>query len=151
MKLGAGFTLVELMVTVVIVAILASLSVAGYGQYVRRANRVDATGALLKISAAQERFYLQNDRYASSPGELAAAPPDGLGIEGTEFGYYDLELAAGPDGDAVGYIATATATADGPQRDDDDCREFSINEQSFRAAETAGGDTSVDITARCWR
>ena len=67
-----GFTLVELLITVVIIGILAGLSITGYGQYIRRANRADATAALLRISTAQERFYLQNGRYAG-PEELAEA------------------------------------------------------------------------------
>jgi type IV pilus assembly protein PilE len=78
-----GFTLIELMIVMVIMAILASASVAGYRQYLRRANRTDATAALLRLSAAEERFYLQNNRYATSADELADPPPAGLGISGT--------------------------------------------------------------------
>ena len=51
-----GFTLVELMITLAVIAIITSFSVVSYRQYVRRANRVDATSALLHLSAAQERY-----------------------------------------------------------------------------------------------
>ena len=44
---GRGFTLIELMITVAILAIVTSLAVGGYRQYLRRAARVDATSALL--------------------------------------------------------------------------------------------------------
>ena len=99
-----GFTLIELMIVMVIMAILASASVAGYRQYLRRANRADATAALLRLSAAEERFYLQNNRYATTADELADPPPAGLGIGGTERGFYDLSVAAAADGAVVGYI-----------------------------------------------
>lgn len=150
MKAG-GFTLIELLIVVVIMAILASVSVGGYRQYVQRAKRVDATSALLRISAAQERFYLQNNRYATTPDELTDPPSAGLGISGTQHNLYDLAVAAGPDGAAAGYTATATASSDGSQRDDDDCRIFSIDQSGQRRATDAGGTANAEITARCWR
>jgi len=146
-----GFTLIELMIVVVIMGILATASVAGYRQYVQRANRVDATGALLRLASAQERFYLQNSRYATTADELANPPPGGLGIAGTENGWYELEVEAADDGAAAGYRATATAASDGPQRDDDDCASFSIDQGGLRGARDAGGAEGAEITARCWR
>lgn len=146
-----GFTLIELLIVVMIVAILASLSVGGYRQYVQRANRVDATSALLMISAAQERFYLQNNRYATTQEELNDPPSAGLGISGTQHGLYDLAVVAGPDGAASGYIATATAASDASQRSDDDCRVFSIDQSGQRGAANADGTEGAEITARCWR
>jgi type IV pilus assembly protein PilE len=145
-----GFTLVELLVTVAIVGILAGLSIAGYGQYVRRANRTDATAALLRISSAQERFYLQNGRYAG-PAELATPPPDGLGMAGTERGYYELVLEEHPDGLAVGYEARAEAVATGPQAADKDCQVFIIDHSGARGARDRDGAGGPAITDRCWR
>ena len=127
-----GFTLVELLIVVMIMAILATASIAGYGRYVQRANRTDAMTALLRISAAQERFYLQNDAYATTDDELREPPPAGLGIEGTERGLYTLALAADPDGAAVGYVATASARPDRGQAGDADCQEFSVDQSGRR-------------------
>jgi len=135
----------------VIMALLASASVAGYRQYVRRANRVDATSALLRISAAEERFYLQNDRYATTADELSDPPPNGLGTAATERGLYDLAVQAADDGATAGYTATATASGSGTQRDDDECRNFSIDQSGKRGASDAGGDSSAAVIARCWR
>jgi type IV pilus assembly protein PilE len=148
---SGGFTLIELLIVVAIVAILATVAVGSYRQYVRRANRVDATSALLRLSAQQERFYLQHSRYATTPEELADPPSAGLGISGTQNGYYDLAVAAGPDGAATGYIATATASSGSAQRDDEDCRTFSIDQTGQRGAADASGAASAEITARCWR
>lgn len=145
-----GFTLVELLVTVAIVSILAGLSIAGYGQYVRRANRSDATAALLRISSAQERFYLQNGRYAD-PAELALPPPGGLGMTGTERGYYDLVMEEHPDGLATGYRARAEAVATGPQGADGDCQVFTIDQSGARGARDRDGADGPAVTDRCWR
>lgn len=146
-----GFTLIELLIVIVIMAILVGASTAGYRQYVQRANRVDATSALLKLSAAQERFYLQNNRYATTAAELTDPPSGGLGISGTQHGFYQLSVEPGPDGAAAGYIATATADAAKSQRDDDDCQVLSIDQSGQRGAADSGGGQGAEVTARCWR
>ncbi len=139
------------MIALVIMAILASASVAGYRQYVRRANRVDATSALLRLSAAEERFYLQNNQYATTADELSDPPPGGLGTAETNLGLYDLAVAPAAAGATVGYTATATASSSGSQRDDDDCQVFSIDQSGKRGASNSVGTESAEIIARCWR
>ncbi len=146
-----GFTLVELMIVVVIMAVLATASVAGYRQYIQRANRVDATTALLRVSAAQERFYLQNNQYATTAAELSDPPPSGLGTAETSLGLYDLSVAPAADGATVGYTATATASASGSQRNDDDCQVFSIDQSGQRGASNSAGTDTAAVIARCWR
>jgi type IV pilus assembly protein PilE len=150
-RAGHGFTLIELMIVMLIMAILASASIAGYRQYIRRANRADATAALLRISAAEERFYLQNNRYATTADELADPPPAGIGIGSTERGLYDLSVAAAADGAIVGYIATATARSDQSQRDDADCAALTIDQSGQRAARNAGAVSNAEINRLCWR
>jgi type IV pilus assembly protein PilE len=126
-------TLVELLVVVAIAAILAFAAVPSYRTYAMRAHRVEAATGLLALSAAQEKFYLQNNRYST---ELADAPPDGLGMQAvTESGYYDIEIDSA---DAAGF--TATATAKGGQADDTHCATFMIDHTGARSA------TSTD----CW-
>lgn len=137
-----GVTLIELMVVIVVLAILSSISVSSYRRYMLRSNRTDATATLLRIQVAQEKFFLQNNRYAEST-ELTTAPPAGLGMglgTGglTTNGFYLVTLDS-PD--ATHYTATATATA-GQTADSADCQVFTINEQGQRSpAESTG----------CWR
>ncbi|MFO7278394.1 MAG: type IV pilin protein [Pseudomonadota bacterium] len=142
-RASRGVTLVELMIVVMIVAILASIAVPSYQQYVLRTNRTDATSALLRIQAAQERFFLQNNRYSSN---LSAAPPAGLGIpDVTTSGKYDLAVALT---NAAGTAYTATARPRGGQAKDTKCAVFSIDESGRRSARDGGG---ADVTAECWR
>ena len=72
-----GFTLVELMIVVVVVSILAAVAIPSYRNYVMRSQRIDATTALLRIQAAEEKYFLQNNAYTDQPG--AGVPPAGLG------------------------------------------------------------------------
>jgi type IV pilus assembly protein PilE len=143
---GHGFTLVELMVTLAIASILMAIAVPGYRQFVQRSNRTDATTALLRIAAAQEKFYMQNNTYASE-AQRAAGPPNGLGVPQTDQDLYTLVIAANP-ALAQGYTATATATAGKSQATDSKCATFRVNEQGVRQAFDSGG---ADNTTYCWR
>jgi type IV pilus assembly protein PilE len=146
-KFMDGFTLIELMMVIVILSVLLGIGVPSYRQYIQRANRADGTTALLRLSAAQERIFIANGTYATT-AQLAAAPPAGLGLDGTERGYYELAIVAGAGGITAGYTASATAIAGENQADDDDCNSFTINERGQRAAFTDGGANSTDD---CWR
>jgi type IV pilus assembly protein PilE len=141
-----GFTLIELVVTVAIVALIMAIAVPSYRAYVLRANRADATTALLRLAAAQERFYLQNNRYADNT-LLDDAPPAGLGFTATERGLYNVTLAVNGGGWQNGYILTATANSTGRQTDDTACRAFTVNEQGNRTAADSSGTTNATITA----
>lgn len=71
---GGGFTLIELMVTVAIVGILASIALPAYSSYVARARRADARGQLLQAAQFMQRFYAANDQYSvSRDGSKTAA------------------------------------------------------------------------------
>ena len=141
-----GVTLVELLVTVVVLGILAAIGTPMYRQYIERAHRVDATTALMRLAANQERFYLQNNTYADDD-ELADAMPEGLGIGATENGYYTLSITDAEDL-TVGYTANATIAAGGEQATDTECWRFSITHQGTRSAVT---EDDEDNTDECWR
>jgi type IV pilus assembly protein PilE len=147
LKQELGFTLVELIVTMAIAAILTAIAVPGYRQFVQRSNRTDATTALLRIAAAQEKFYMQNNTYASE-ALRAGAPPAGLGVPRTDQDLYTLSIAPAAGGLAQGYTVTAAATAGKGQADDTKCQVFTVNEQGARTALNGGG---TDNTTECWR
>ena len=134
-----GVTLIELMVVIVIIAILASIAYPSYSRYVMRSNRTEAKMALLSVQAAQEKFFLQNNRYATN-GELSGTPPAGLGISATTSGgKYAISLAPGLPANQY----QATAVAQGSQTGDTaTCQTLSINQQGIRTPADSSG---------CWR
>lgn len=133
-----GVTLIELMIVIIIVAILASIAIPGYRQYVLRAHRTEAKSALLNLASAQERFYLQNNRYATDD-ERATAPPAGLGIANdTENGWYTLSIEVDDDDNPQEW--TATADAAGTQASDSTCAEFSLSSAGVKDASST----------KCW-
>ena len=142
-----GFSLVEVMIVMVIVAIIMSVGIPGYRQYMQRANRADATTALLRMAAAQERFFIANGTYAGN-AQLAQNPPAGLGIAGTERGYYNLNVFPSPGGLGTGYILIAQVAPGSDQADDTDCWTFTTTERGQRSAFNNGGAENTD---ECWR
>jgi len=130
-----GMTLIELMVVLAIVAILATIAVGSYRQYVLRANRTDATSALLRIQVAEEKFFLQNNAYTidlSATGLNVASP--------TPNGFYNLAVAGNP---AIATSFKATAAATGTQTQDTSCLTLTIDDQGQRS--------STPSTTACWR
>lgn len=71
-----GFTLIELMITVAIVAILTAIAYPSYRNYVLRGQIVDATNGLAALQANMERYYQDNRRYDSVGAFVSpCAPP----------------------------------------------------------------------------
>ena len=72
MKRDLGFTLIEVMITVAIVAILATIAVPSYQDYVRRSQVAEATTALSDARVRMEQFFQDNRTYPTAC--VSAAP-----------------------------------------------------------------------------
>jgi type IV pilus assembly protein PilE len=122
-----GVTLLELMAVVMVIGVLGMIALPSYRQYVMRAQRAEAKGALLQLASNQERFYLTNRTYSADV--VALGFPGGL----TERGTYNLAIGAA---NAQGYTATATprAGADIDMTADVQCTSFTITSQGTRTA-----------------
>ena len=68
-----GITILELMVTLAIIAILFSYAVPSYRNYTMRADRTDGLESIQAIMNAQERYYAENMTYADSLTKLGMA------------------------------------------------------------------------------
>ncbi|TCK19138.1 type IV pilus assembly protein PilE [Thiogranum longum] len=112
-----GFSLLELLTALTIVAILASISVPSYNGFIARSRRSDAMSALLQLQLAQQRWRADNPAYASRTDMLGWS--DGQSTEG----YYQLQVESSDAGDYLG-----KATPQGAQQSDD-CGVFAINSQ----------------------
>lgn len=68
-----GFTIIELMVAVAIVAILAAIALPAYQDYIRRGNIPEATSELTARRIALEQWFQDNRDYSAAGGPCAAA------------------------------------------------------------------------------
>jgi len=84
----AGFTLIELMITVAIVGILAAIAYPSYQDSVRKGKRAEGRTALIDFLQQQERFLTQTGSYAVvSPGATGVAFKTFSGDNGTNPAY----------------------------------------------------------------
>lgn len=70
---NSGFTLIELMIVVTIIAILATIALPSYRDYVTRSRIAEATSALAAKRASVEQFYDNNRTYVGAPACAADA------------------------------------------------------------------------------
>ncbi len=142
-RTSAGFTLIELMIALAILAITSAIATSSYRNYLRRGHRSEAVQALLAAAVEQEKFHLANGRYGNRLDAVAGEDPPGLPVASrTTGGHYALAVATAT---AAEYRMVASAAGPGT---DPECSSLSIDESGRRAAADGGG---ADSTARCWQ
>lgn len=140
-----GFSLLELLVALGIVALLAAIALPGYGAIMRRAQRNDARLALLAIQHAEELHYLGFNAYSDALTQSVAQGGLGLATHSTS-GNYQLSIQL--RGGGQGFLASARPAPQGRQSADHDCALLTIDETGRSGASDAN---AVDASALCWR
>lgn len=112
----AGFTLIELMMTVAIVAILASVAYPSYQQHIIRSNRSEALQFMLMIANREEENLLNTRSYTDLAG-LSLSPPNRLAT------FYTFTAAAATSCNGVtltapAFCITATPVSSSSQKND---------------------------------
>ncbi|MCY1440772.1 hypothetical protein D9M71_570570 [compost metagenome] len=100
-----GFTLIELMIAVAIVAILAMVAYPSYQQYVIRGNRAAAQAEMMDIANRQQQYLLANRTYASK-SELESG---GYALSSDVSRNYGYDIALG-SGAVPSFTITFTPT-----------------------------------------
>ncbi|WP_088283706.1 type IV pilin protein [Ideonella sp. A 288] len=130
-----GFTLIELMIGVAILAILVSLAYPSYVAQVAKGRRTDGKSALLDVAQRMERFYTERGTYVGAT--LGAA---GIHAATSSQDHYNLAITA-----QSAAAFTITATPKGAQAGDA-CGTYSYTQAGVKAV---GGGATLSA-AVCW-
>jgi len=129
---GQGFTLIELMIVVAVVALLAVVALPSYQSSVRRAHRTEAKASLSAAAQMMERYLTEKGSYASATlGGSTGVYPDR-----SENGYYALSLS-----NLGASTFTLSAVPQGSQASDE-CGTFTLTQRGERGSGLA--------PAECW-
>jgi type IV pilus assembly protein PilE len=90
MQRATGFTLIELMVTVAIIAILAAVALPNYTDYVRRGKIQEATSALLAMRVKTEQYFQDNRQYPTGGCVALPAVPTPTQISYTQLARFSI-------------------------------------------------------------
>jgi len=122
----AGFTLIELMITIAIIAIIATIGYPAYTSAVKKGDRADGADALLEAAGHMEAYYMNSDTYVGAT----------LVSNKSKQSKYTLSLS---NLTAFGYTLTAT-----PVGSDAECTTLTLNQLGQK------GSTGTAPSADCW-
>lgn len=136
----AGFTMIEVMIAVVIVAILAAIALPSYRDYIQRGKITEATTNLSDLRVKLEQFYQDNRRYGTA-GACGVAMPAAATVRYFTYGCVSSNPSGAGDQQFV-------VTANGVVGEGMANFTYTVNEANARASTiTATGWTG---NATCW-
>jgi type IV pilus assembly protein PilE len=146
---SAGFTLIELMVTIVVAAILAAIAIPSYTNQMRKSRRTEAKQALLDMAAREERYFATNSAYSSTPSNLGYSGTFPINIGNN---YYQISAcvsatasvsaACSDAGTAAAFVLTATPI--NGQTSDSVCGTYTLDSTGAQNVTGTAGATT------CW-
>jgi type IV pilus assembly protein PilE len=136
---AGGFTLIELMTVVAIVAILVAIALPSYHDSVRKGKRGQAKADLVELAQRAERYRTINGTYAGMVDETWADEDAQSPKEGDKA--YTI---ARDNDDAVGDTFVLSATPEGGQQGDTRCMTLTIDNAGNKT-ESGSGEL-----ADCW-
>jgi len=136
-KLQNGVTLIELLITVMIIGILTAIAVPSYRQYVIRANRSDAKVALTGAATTLERCYTRYSKYKSD--DCATGLP-----KYTDAGTYQIKFVTGEPTDTTFVVEAVPQQG---QAKDTRCGTFRLNQRNKKTVSASADDARVN---ECW-
>jgi type IV pilus assembly protein PilE len=139
-----GFTLIELMIAVAIVAFLAGIAYPSYTSHVRKTKRAEAKTRLLQVAQLEERHFTQNNTYTTNIAGLLGVPSPVYSSSSNDAGSGYQITVAPESGKTIADTFVLSAVPQGGQTDDTECGTLRLLHTGKK--EISGTGTA----ARCW-
>jgi type IV pilus assembly protein PilE len=140
-----GFTLIELMVAVVVIAIIAAVGFPSYQEYIRRGKRAEGKAHLMRAAQQMERFYSLNNCYPSNTANCGNAGSSAAALAAVSVNAHSGDSVA-----SSAYNLTVTTTAQAftltatPTFTDDKCGALGLNNAGAKTK------TGAESQQYCW-
>jgi type IV pilus assembly protein PilE len=153
-KQHIGFTLIELMIVVGVIAILGAIAIPQYDSYIRKSKRSEAKVALTSLAQLQETFYVNNgNRYTTKLGtgglncqKKGICKDNGAATAPSSDSNYTLEITSAT---ATSFELKATALSSS-QKKDTQCEVFILDSRARKAAGASGVTATSGDSNSCW-
>jgi len=136
-----GFTLIEIMIVVAIVAVVSAIALPSYQQYIQRGYRAQARAGLLQAAQWMERVATANGVY---PETTPASTPLPTSLRSAGSPRYVISLKTSTQA-----AYTLQAEPQGTQTSDR-CATFTLDQTGARGVTVDGTAGSADLIAECW-
>ena len=145
MHRSRGFTLLELMIVIAVIAILAAIALPSYTDYIARGKFVEAHGQLSDLRVKMEQWFMDNRTYLNAAGTACGvAMPTG---QNARYFTYTCPIATAT-------AQTYTITAAGNAAEGLGGINFTIDQANTRATTVTGGSVMANrgyaANAGCW-
>jgi type IV pilus assembly protein PilE len=91
-----GFTLVELMIAVAVVAVLTRIAYPSYQEYMKRGYRASSQTLLLDLANREQQYLLDNRSFVGGTSAVATLLPSGVPVEVSAYYTLTITVTAGP-------------------------------------------------------
>lgn len=146
-----GFTLIELMITVVIVGVLASLAYPSYIEYVARGHRTQLKSQMVAAQQWMERYYSERYFYGDNANATANTAFGNQGFSqsptsGEGAARYTLGVTVANSGQTYTITATRTGTMA-----NDRCDNPTVTNTGVKGIKDKSSAQAASLVADCWR
>lgn len=147
-----GFTLIELMVAVVVIAILAAISYPSYTEYMNRGKRAEGKAALMRAAQQMERYYSLSNCYPSNTAACSTRASCGANASSSALALCHADVRAFSGDAAAGSAYTISVTTNAqdftvtatPSYTDAKCGNYTLTNTG------AKGKSGTESVQNCW-